>query len=87
MSSWYEPVLDWNVLPDAILRLGIRKLLRDRLAQEDHVRTRALASALLWLCVYMYVCVCASRLAACADARSRGAWRRMWRPSWPLWRA
>ena len=36
--SWYEPVLDLNLLPDAVLRVGIRKLLRDRLAQEDHVR-------------------------------------------------
>jgi len=39
--SWYEGLLDLNVLPDAVVRLGIRKLLRDRLAMEDYVRAAA----------------------------------------------
>jgi cyclopropane-fatty-acyl-phospholipid synthase len=45
---WYETLIDRGTLPDAVLRLGIRKLLADRLRQEgaggveaQHERKRA----------------------------------------------
>jgi cyclopropane-fatty-acyl-phospholipid synthase len=32
---WYEPLLESNLFPDALIRLAIRRMLRDRLAEED----------------------------------------------------
>jgi cyclopropane-fatty-acyl-phospholipid synthase len=32
---WYEKLIDAGRVPDAVLRLGIRKLLSDRLREED----------------------------------------------------
>ena len=74
--SWYDPVLDLNVLPDPVLRFGIRKLLRDRLAQEDHVRAPASSRSM-----------CSGGLltwahAGGADRGLREASRPTWRPSW-----
>ena len=34
-SAWYEPILDRNLVPDWALRRGVRRLLRERLAEED----------------------------------------------------
>jgi cyclopropane-fatty-acyl-phospholipid synthase len=42
MPAFYEPLLDRNLLPDWVIRLGIRKLLKERLAQE------ALRDAAAW---------------------------------------
>lgn len=35
MSNWYETLLDKSVIPDALIRMGIRRLLGRRLRQED----------------------------------------------------
>src|SRR5271154_4381022 len=32
---WYEPLVENGVVPDALIRAGIRKMLRERLAEED----------------------------------------------------
>jgi cyclopropane-fatty-acyl-phospholipid synthase len=34
-AAWYEPLVDRNLVPDKLLRLGIRRLLEARLRQED----------------------------------------------------
>jgi cyclopropane-fatty-acyl-phospholipid synthase len=34
-AAWYEPLVDRGWVPDPILRLGIRRLLKQRLAEED----------------------------------------------------
>jgi hypothetical protein len=39
---WYEPLLDHGLLPDALLRLAVRRLLHDRLAQEEQGSPAAL---------------------------------------------
>lgn len=36
MSAWYDPVLERDLVPDAVLRLAIRGLIRDRLREEPH---------------------------------------------------
>ena len=35
LNAWYEPWLDRNLLPDWLIRLGIRRLVADRLREED----------------------------------------------------
>lgn len=32
---WYEPLVESGMVPDAVIRAGIRKMLRERLAEED----------------------------------------------------
>jgi cyclopropane-fatty-acyl-phospholipid synthase len=32
---WYEPLIESGLIPDAVIRAGIRKMLRERLAEED----------------------------------------------------
>jgi len=32
---WYEPLVESGLVPDAVIRAGIRKMLRERLAEED----------------------------------------------------
>ena len=32
---WYEPLVESGLVPDALIRAGIRKMLRERLAEED----------------------------------------------------
>lgn len=51
--AWYEPLLDRGVLPDAVLRAGIRRRLRQRIAHEErgsleerHERFRAFRAEL-----------------------------------------
>jgi len=34
-SAWYEPLVEWDLVPDAVLRSGIRNLLAERLREED----------------------------------------------------
>jgi cyclopropane-fatty-acyl-phospholipid synthase len=34
-TAWYEPLVEKNLVPDPILRAGIRRLLKQRLAEED----------------------------------------------------
>jgi cyclopropane-fatty-acyl-phospholipid synthase len=33
---WYEPLLESGAIPDALIRASIRRMLRDRLREEDH---------------------------------------------------
>ena len=33
---WYEPLIEFGLVPDVLIRLAIRRMLRDRLRQEDH---------------------------------------------------
>ncbi|MBL0921032.1 MAG: class I SAM-dependent methyltransferase [Phycisphaerales bacterium] len=40
-SSWYEPLLDRGLIPDALLRLGIRSRLRARIRHEERGGTDA----------------------------------------------
>ena len=35
MAAWYEPLIDRGLVPDPILRAGIRRLLKQRLREED----------------------------------------------------
>ena len=35
MSAWYEPILDRGIVPDGLIRAGIRRLLEARLREED----------------------------------------------------
>src|SRR5271169_863171 len=35
MPGWYEPLVDRDLVPDRVLRAGIRKLLKQRLREED----------------------------------------------------
>ena len=35
LNAWYEPWLDRDILPDWLIRLGIRRLVADRLRDED----------------------------------------------------
>ena len=32
---WYEPLIESGIVPDAVIRMAIRKMLRERLKEED----------------------------------------------------
>src|SRR5438270_847505 len=34
-APWYEPLLDRDLVPDTLIRVGIRQLIRQRLRDED----------------------------------------------------
>ncbi len=44
---WYEPLLESGVVPDAVIRAAIRRMLRDRLREEDHGSEEANRAKLL----------------------------------------
>ncbi|HUE43989.1 MAG TPA: hypothetical protein VMP12_10505 [Candidatus Sulfotelmatobacter sp.] len=44
---WYEPLLESGAVPDLVIRAGIRRLLRDRLREEDHGSAEANRAHLL----------------------------------------
>jgi cyclopropane-fatty-acyl-phospholipid synthase len=35
-TAWYEPFVDKGLVPDSLIRAGIRRLLKQRLVEEDH---------------------------------------------------
>jgi cyclopropane-fatty-acyl-phospholipid synthase len=43
---WYEPLVESGAVPDAVLRMAIRRMLRERLSEEDHGSTAANRAAL-----------------------------------------
>jgi cyclopropane-fatty-acyl-phospholipid synthase len=44
---WYEPLLESGIVPDAVIRAAIRRMLRDRLREEDHGSAEANRAKLL----------------------------------------
>ena len=44
---WYEPLLESGLVPDALIGLAIRKMLRERLREEDHGSDQANRAQLL----------------------------------------
>jgi cyclopropane-fatty-acyl-phospholipid synthase len=44
---WYEPLLESGVVPDVVIRAAIRRMLRDRLREEDRGSVEANRAALL----------------------------------------
>src|SRR5271154_4828817 len=44
---WYEPLVESGLVPDALIRASIRKMLRERLQEEDRGSTEANRAALL----------------------------------------
>lgn len=44
---WYEPLIERGLVPDRLIRLAIRRMLRDRLREEDHGSEQANRAAKL----------------------------------------